>query len=236
MNTYFDLMGFLHASPTDKYSKPEINSILFSIEHALLDNKSRISEINDLIKSLDNRDGTFKMQPHKDILASHDNLTAICSYSYLNWLFYHKEISIWKSVRHPRDFIYLAALKYPALQMFLVPLLTPFLIVTCLTKYKVSYYCNETNVNVGGLENLILDKIKTWFKFTYRKDVMIKTDLELLAWIRFKCLYMPVTKKICYWLLKRRFGDNPYKQVFATYFKRLDHPIRLIVDYKKELV
>jgi len=158
---------------------------------------------------------------------SHDQLTSIISISYILGLDWHKQI--WKDIKffqynnykkwsivHPRDWIYYGILNKNWLAYLLMPLLSLIMIESCHKTYKIR----------PTLFGRVKYRLTHWFK----KDPSIRqfraTDGKLLSWVRFQALNMPITEKICNWLIRRNPVFGSWKNVFAIYFKDENHPIR----------
>jgi len=54
------------------------------------------------------------------------------------------------------------------------------------------------------------------------------TDGKILAWIRLNTIKVPLTWKICTWLINREFGN--WGKVFMTYHRVEGHPIRELAE------
>jgi len=199
---FIDNYGLIHAYPNE-YSE---NGILFFVENVLKTKKDTLDKIfliyrfNDLVikhsVSFESI-GEYSQNPWspKDP-ASHDNVTAIVAFSYLYKLRYHMDLKILGKFYHPRDVIFYSYLKGNILAKLLMFIPSIAMILSCLRKYKV----------------------RNGIKFE-------AVDGKLLATIRYKCVKMPITKFICEYIMKKRYGENFEEKLYRIYFRNQeDHP------------
>jgi hypothetical protein len=57
-----------------------------------------------------------------------------------------------------------------------------------------------------------------------------ETDGKLLAWIALEAVNMPKTKKVCHWILKRKFGEQWVNRLFEIKLPWPDNPIRIALE------
>lgn len=185
------------------------NGILFSLEHYMLCKKAhelnrnqetlnkRVIAGGHLITAMEyvTRNGDISYFDGEGTW-SHDNHTALTSASFILDMDYHKRLDWhgWYRRIHPRDLGYYLSLRYPAFKRVLLIPTQIAMIVSCYQEYK-----------------------------TRNGNTMLKTDGKLLAWVRFNTIKMPITRKICNWLIKRNPKFGSWKNVFTIYFG-LDHP------------
>lgn len=125
---------------------------------------------------------------------SHDNMTGILSLSYILDRKYHKKFfyKYWWRRIHPRDLGYYLYLYNPLFKPLLL-ITSIAMIISCFPSYKI----------IDGA-------------------IVPRTDGKILSWIRLNTVRMPITAKICTWLIKKQFGS--WKNVFSTFFKDKEHP------------
>jgi len=57
-----------------------------------------------------------------------------------------------------------------------------------------------------------------------------ETDGKLLAWLILNTSKMPLTEKICFKILTRKFGPAWLKELFKIKFPWTDHPVRIALE------
>lgn len=202
MNDWFDTYSMVHTEPQPSDSE---NGILFTTEYILLRlletklKDDNITLINFLLEKHRGKSVFFKQTPWGSDYtdkASHDNTTAAMVLSYICDLDHHKKFNDF--YWHPRDYIYYKYLQNKLVgKVFLfIPIIT--MIVSCIRTTKVR-----------------------------NNKEFIHTDGKLLTFVRTGAgKIMPKTYKLCTWILKRKFGENPWSKIFEIYFKNEDHPNR----------
>jgi len=165
------------------------------------------------------------------ISISHDNLTAICSFSYYYNYDYHKKI--WARIKgmsysdpraskkhyvHPRDMIFFGILNNNLLCKLFYPILFLIMAWSCFETYKIR----------PQLHSCIWEFFKTG-KYPERHK-MIGSDAEILSFVRCygtKASFSFKLLKICIKFNKLKTFEN----AFRTYYKE-DHPnVQLIETY-----
>ncbi len=169
---------------------------------------------------------------------SHDNLTAIASFSYKHNLKFHKDIykhgstHFWifdnvpesnrlKRIMHPRDIVYWSRLNKKCWGYLLLWYLCLEQIYSCYKKYKVRptlWYSIKTLFTTG--------------KWPERRKIL-HTDGKLLTFVRVNSLSkdswtMRMCGRICGWILKKRFDEDYFHEIFKIYFRDSNHPNRVL--------
>lgn len=195
MNNFIDSQGYIHAQSNVFNAE---NAIEFTIIKGALSNENIFIQVYDYlyVSSRDNAHTKYKL--------SHDNLTACYCYLVLTNISLG-DLYILRQKRrqlnsyHPREWAFYNLIEgegFKPLNYFLISII---MIIGCARKYKHRTYGNGQEVR------------------------LIATDSKILAWLRFKSgIDMPITKKICNWLIKKHFGN--WKEVFKIYFTD-GHPI-----------
>lgn len=216
----------------------EENSLLWTAQNIILtekaneDSEPRTAAFRRAVNRCRISEGVYNQNPKyseyepenpHDKYMSHDQLTAICSMSYKHGVYHHVDIwneikrqkfrydnvnpeaPNWSRLLHPRDIIYIGLLNNSLICRALKPVLDLMILVTFLTHYKVRPIWYH----------------RLWAYLTTRNRVpvakYVKTDGELLSYVRFNCYDMGLIAKICNWLITKRFGS--WTKVFSTYFK-----------------
>lgn len=198
--SYFDEYGM----PNPSVGERSTNGILFLVELILLLRLKGANVDTHLTNyrwatEMMEMDGRYAQTPWTtpwEDEASHDNVTAIASLSYLLDYEWHKSIRF-LSYPHPRDLIYYGLLQKKWWAKLLQPIHSLLTIHTCWRYYKAP----------NGLPD---------------------TDGKLLAWVKFQTYPMPITERICTYFIKKNFGG--WKEVFQTYFREPDNPVRLAAE------
>jgi hypothetical protein len=174
-----------------------------------------VDAYNRLIQEHRITEGVYAQTPDKVDSASHDNTTAMVSLSKWFGLDMHKQLKILGHYWHPRDILYYSYCKGGWRKLIAWPFMwlhSFFMIFESMTHYR---YIPTFPAQVWGLI--------TTFKWTPSVK-LVKTDIELLDFIKFYTVKFPLTEKICNYFLKKRFGNKPYVGIFKTYFQDKDHP------------
>jgi len=233
------------------------NSIVFTAQFIfiahMLGYKFRKEFIDELLSQFFDKDG-FRHRvnnPSKVKFASHDNMTAILSLSYVYDLKYHKEFKYFNKFLHPRDFFYYMSLKYKYLQPLFIPLCGLFMLSTCarsIEKYPGSFVTwiksfnaikEDVDVNVfNTYYNTYNDR--TIRKYTFRDGKefsqyrLLSTSTKLLCFIRFSTLNFGFIQKKCEKILMKTFGPFIWYDLMHIYFRNKYHPnVRLIHEFYK---
>ena len=157
------------------------NGILFLAEYLAIKGfptewKRRVIKAIEEYKDVN---GNWRVKGEADL--SHDNFTAIVCLSHNYGLSYHK--NIWRKdlvhcMLHPRDFVFYASMSSVALRVLFFPLyVIPLMAMmhSCYSDFKVR-----------------------------NGNKMLKTDGKLLTWLRCKSFNLPITSKICTYILGKR--------------------------------
>jgi len=137
---------------------------------------------------------------------SHDNFTAIVCLSSNYNLPYHKNIyrqDLVHCMLHPRDFIFYNIVSGVSLAWVFYPFALLAMMYSCYSDFKVR----------NGVR-------------------MLKTDGKLLTWLRCKSFDLPLTARICSWVLSKRTLFSSWKRCFEIYFLNPKHPLRNQEDEK----
>lgn len=239
MNPYFDEEGLLKANLNQESSE---NGMLYTCQYYFLRKPDYVAYAN-YYKCVDkckvpHYSGLYNQYPNQikltgdDIYMSHDQLTSIISFLYdANNM---KEVkAIWKEIKmqkfrynnvtpdapglkflHPRDILYCGYLAGSFICKLLFPILFLIILETTITKYKY--------------RPTLFNRIKFWWETSVwmPTTAILKTDGLLLNFVRFNAVQtsgMKFTKKICEWILKKRFGEKYWTNIFNIYFP-YDHP------------
>lgn len=231
------------------------NSILFTAEYYMLKillNQFQPSDIVAFQKMLAFlKNGNEYSQSFNDLsLSSHDNETGIFSMLYHMGLKDFANVNIWKwEYLNPNDFGFYCFVKggwYKILYYLLLPVFSLALIYNSIGKYSISPYfwnwwlnfdigdyidtintMNSQGTCVGYIKHY---KSKSNSGLIYQRTYSLATSDILLAFLLFNTINMPITRKICEFLFKRRLGNKPYKQAFDLYFSNPNHPNHLLAD------
>ena len=152
-----------------------------------------------LIEEQIDENGEFTTENNGDI--SHDNRTAIVCLSRNYGLDYHKKVfkkSLVHSMLHPRDFIF-----YCYAAGGLLGIIGTILYPIALLAMMHSCYSNT--------------KIRNGVRY-------LKTDGKLLTWLRCKSFKLPLTAKICTFIIDKNKEFIGWKEVFRVYFQDAGHP------------
>jgi len=136
--TWLDKDGLLHLDPQPSDSD---NGILFLVEFYILkhlqgkltlDDQQNFKRAIDKLETFPNT-GTYYQRPDSfENVGSHDNATAIASFSYLVGLSDYQRLTITRKLMHPRDVIFYNYLKGSFIAKLLLPITCLFQIITCL--------------------------------------------------------------------------------------------------------
>ena len=226
LDTYFDSFGMLSAN---SYEGVGENNLLFTAEYLILEELARPHDdflhgdnqmiANRLLQLMTIEAGKYRQRPDDYArVAAHDNMTAIICLSYFYKLNFHKQAKVLVEIGkywHPRDFLFYNYVK-GGLRKWLV---LPFMWLHSLIMIETSISKTKTRPTLWNRFTTFLST-GTW----PAANTMIKTDIELLNFLKFKCVGFPLTEKICNYFLKKRFGEKIYLNMFATYFKDPYHP------------
>lgn len=137
---------------------------------------------------------------------SHDNLTGVFCLSKTLGTDHHKKIwfkNYWAYL-HPRDFIWYLW----ANQKWYSYLVLPFLWIATLA---MMHSC--------------------WSDYKVRNgNKILKTDGKILTFLRLKTFRMPITARLCDWVLRNNNEFGSWKACFTMYFKDPEHPNRNFPD------
>lgn len=226
-----DAHGLIHDQPQPRESE---NASLYTVLYAVLSSQLIGSDVNLPDSSflaahanvLPNGDLTYNQAPWLKFKASHDNATALICLAerlrlYHNSYRWH-ELKILGQYWHPRDIIFYGYVQRKWWSYPLLPVLFLIFLVTVLTKYKT----RPTLINWA----------KSGFKATRIK--ILKTDTEILMWLRFRLLdhrkCITFMAKLLEPMLNKRFGFESKHPVYiltlcSLYFQQPDpcviHPI-----------
>jgi hypothetical protein len=219
---WFDEYREIHCNPNVRDAE---NSILFTVEFYFLKDLLHISSRYDIesfkysMTFHEMGEGKYYKSPgpERKQHASHDNMTAIMCMSKRHGLDYHKRVRIWGLYWHPRDLIFYSLLRnkwYDQWAKLFIPLLSIIMIVSCLRTFKTKPYFWERIIYF--FKNGKFPELRT----------MISTDGKILNLLRFWSYKLPLTKRICYAILKHKFGKNFIYELMRIYFKNDEHPNR----------
>ena len=234
----------LELSPTaDHTGRGNENGILFLAEYYMFKEMLGILTIDDKARF---RDICIKMQSYRKVgeqitgcydrgagesliedeprTPSHDNMTAISAFSFKHDMKFHKDMLAhgrkyfwrfdnwdideprWSRIMHPRDIIMWGFNGGSIVSKLFLPLLGLLLIQGCYSLYKVR-----------------------------NGQKILKTDGQLLTFVRVyftkdKSWGMKAIGWCCHKMLEWRWGKDYFKQIFETYFKDPEHPIRILME------
>jgi hypothetical protein len=231
---WFDSYNLIHDKPQPRASENAavytvlyhtlwelcmFNHVMANVSTALFSDHALINPSNSL---------SYRQAPWLNIRASHDNATGLISIASA----YHDLVdkgSQWHKIRilpdylHPRDIIYYGYVQRKWWSYPLLPVLFCILLITVMTRYKTR----------PGL----IDWIKSGFKAERRK--MLKSDTEILMWMRFRLLShrkcISLMAKVLEPMMNRRFHLQSKHPVYIMdlvdiYFKQDDpstlHPLQ----------
>lgn len=210
---YIDENGLMHLQRLP--SELDGNAIIYTVTYHLLKYGRSLNVFNQCMYHYDTN-GRYTMTPliHDLRPASHDNITAIATaYAIMGNHLQLNDISL-RYYLHPRDFIYLGMLQRRWWSYPLLPILFGIFLWMAITKYKR----RPTLIN--------------WIKEGFPKRTkLVKTDTELLYWIR---LHLPkeyrfihVTKKLIEPLLRRKYGQWDWAKKAREIYYPAGHPCRM---------
>ncbi len=222
MSEWFDASQLIHDQPQPRQSE---NAPLYTVEYDLLSGAvyqgdayyQKTAEFFQSMADVDPKGRLSYFQaPWLKERASHDNATALVSLAHFlrhngqpDWRW--DEIKIWGEYWHPRDIIYYGYVQRRWWAYPLLPILFGIYLRTCISEYKI--------------RPTFIDWAKSGFKMERRK--ILKTDMEILLWIRMACLShrkcMSLMAKLLKPLLKKRFGENYVHGMMNIYFGS-EHP------------
>lgn len=155
--SYFDDYGM----PNPNYGEVSTNGILFLVEYILLLKllgkpiEKHLKDFHFVVEVME-VDGRYAQTPWVTPAqdeASHDNMTAIASLSYLEGFDFHKNIPSF-TYMHPRDVIYYGLLQRKWWAKFLEPIHSIITIHTCWRNYEAPNGLPDTD-----------GKLLAWVKF-----------------------------------------------------------------------
>lgn len=152
-------------------------------------------------------DGNWRVKGEADL--SHDNFTAIVCLSFNYGLSYHKNIyrrDLVHCMLHPRDFIFYNIVSGVSLAWVFYPFALLAMMHSCYSDFKVR-----------------------------NGNKMLKTDGKLLTWLRCKSFNLPITSRVCSYVLSRRTLFKTWRRCFDIYFRNPAHPLRNQLDESYEL-
>ncbi len=263
---WIDLNHGMNLNPNQKTRDNE-NGILFLVEyfylkemflnHASPKNIETFKFITERIQTFKNETEQIKGlydRAHKESLwpkekirtISHDNLTAIVSFSYHNNLEFHKDVynHMWNTgarfdnvypetprierTQHPRDIIYWARLGGPFLVRMLAFMLMPLVYLDAFIS------CWSAKEDRPQLITRILFYLKTGEKMPIMHS-FFPTSGKLLVFVRLFALKKKkdptawLTWQICQGIIKCRHGKS-INDIFKIYFTNENHPIRQLSE------
>jgi hypothetical protein len=194
---YFDDNGFLPPGGE--------NGLLFTSEYLklrqLLDEDSMLdyNRVNFALNVYKRQDGNFLVNKKEGW--SHDNHTGLVCLSHNIDADYHRKIYYSNFIQriHPRDILFYLYIRGGITKAIAFPFMficSISMIISCFQSFKYR--------RIGG------EMIKIY-----------KTDGKLLAWLRFNTVKMPLTKKICDYIIKKK--HKGWGHIFETYFGKR-HP------------
>jgi hypothetical protein len=89
---------------------------------------------------------------------------------------------------------------------------------------------NESKIAKVLLPILSIKLIYSCWRDYKSNNGIYETDGKLLAWLILMSTNMPMTKKICFGILKKKFGSSWLKALFEIKFPWSDHPVRIALE------
>ena len=234
-----DSFGLITNDSTDDSGT---NGIVFTAEFIILCHMLGFNWNKDDVKKILNQffdSEGIRQRPNKSSKedpASHDNLTAIMSLSYIYNLEFHKKYKVLNTkVMHLRDIAYYSALKYPSFQWLFVPIVGLFMIDSCWSKFEYNpmrfFQRMKPVIDEHYLETKF-NKYTDATSYTYVRMKYVSTSTKLLCFLRFKTLNFVIFEKICNHFLRKNFGKLFWNDIFLLYFKNPNHAnVRLIDEH-----
>lgn len=218
---FIDSYGMINSRPDEENAE---SSLLWTVENNFLGRSEASTDA--IIKAINLcriRQGIYDQNPSSslpeaDKYMSHDQLTAICAFSFKNDLSDHKDIwkeivrqigrydninpesPSWSRFLHPRDIIYYAYLNKNIFGYLFLPILFIILAVSCLSTWK------------------------------NKEHTILATDGKLLTWVRCQAvmensLIWRIFYRFATYIISKKF-KNGWEGVFNTYFYYPGHPNR----------
>jgi len=268
-----DLHEFPESTIRPNRPRASENSILFLVEYLIgVHMRGKFSERDrklfiSAVKAIESHDGSggkikglYDRGSEESLLSkdkirtiSHDNLTAIASFSFLIGENFHKDIyehgkrNFWRfdnvypenprlsRVLHPRDILFISLVGGGCIARniarFSLPILCLIQILSCIKTYKIRPKLHERIGNFfrtgkweEGRRIIHTDgKILTFVR-TY--SVLMRKNYWFLSWGGY----------LCHLILKDKFGKNYLHRMFEIYFKDDGHPVRHVFQDTSELL
>jgi hypothetical protein len=220
MKNFRDKYGLINSRSDEDNAE---NAILFTIQHYILTNEEYdVNIIHNALNNMRIAAGIMTQRPEShgisghDHYMSHDNLTAIISFSYIQNSYYHKEL--WEEIKRQ----WFRYNNIDEIQGFYKKLLNP----RFLHPRDILFY----GTLCGGFLWKLLIPFTLFFmliSFNKRKGGVLKTDDDLLNFVKLSALrsqnwFWRQVWKFNMWKVRREFGS--YHNVFRIYFKEEAHP------------
>lgn len=191
------------------------NGVLFTAEYCVMENEllpgsTNVALLGHRVLKTSQVEEDYFSSGEKHF--SHDNLTGVFCLSKTLGTDHHKKIwfrNYWAYL-HPRDFLwYLWANQrwYSYLVLPFFPIITLAMMHSCWSDFKVR-----------------------------NGNKILKTDGKILSFLRLKAFNMPITARLCDWVLRNNKEFGSWKKCFEIYFRDPEHPLRNFPDEMYEVV